>query len=137
MLMIRLQRVGRKNDPSFRVVVLDHHASAKTGRVIEVIGSHDARASRTEIKEDRVKHWLSVGAKASATVNNLLIKKGITEGKKIDVSSKKLGKKAQAKAKAQTNAEQTPTNAEPAPTVTEEITAEPVAEEVATETPVE
>ena len=75
MLMIRLQRVGRKNDPSFRVVVVDSRESTKTGKVIEVVGSHDSRASRTELKAERINHWLSMGAKTSNTVNNLLIKR--------------------------------------------------------------
>lgn len=96
MLMVRLQRVGRKNDPSFRVVVVDSKEAAQSGKAIEVLGSHDARNDRTELKSERINYWLSVGAKASNTVNNLLIKKGVKEGKTIDVSSKKLGKKASA-----------------------------------------
>jgi small subunit ribosomal protein S16 len=96
MLMVRLQRVGRKNDPSFRVVVVDSKEAAQSGKAIEVLGSHDARTDRTELKADRINYWLSVGAQASNTVNNLLIKKGVKEGKSIDVSSKKLGKKASA-----------------------------------------
>ena len=94
--MIRLQRVGRKNDPSFRVVVVDSKEAAQSGKAIEVLGSHDARNDRTELKADRIKYWLSVGAQISNTVNNLLVKKGIKEGKTVDVSSKKLGKKASA-----------------------------------------
>lgn len=91
MLMIRLQRVGRKNDPSFRVVITDSRRAAQTGRIIEIVGSHDARSNRTELKAERITHWLSVGAKTSNTVHNLLIKKGIITGKTIDVSSKKKG----------------------------------------------
>ena len=95
--MVRLQRVGRKNDPSFRVVVVDSKESAQSGKAIEVVGSHDARNDRTELKVDRIKYWLGVGAQASQTVNNLLVKKGALEGgKTINVSSSKLGKKASA-----------------------------------------
>ncbi len=94
--MIRLQRVGRKNDPSFRVVVVDSREAAKSGKAIEVVGSHDSRNDRTELKAERINYWLSVGAKASNTVNNLLVKKGVLTGKTVDVSSKKLGKKASA-----------------------------------------
>ena len=139
MLMIRLQRVGRKNDPSFRVVVVDSREAAQTGKVIEVVGSHDARVDRTELKAERIKHWLSVGAKTSNTVNNLLIKKGIVAGKAVDVSSKKLGKKASASAKATadeqakiTKVEEKPieeVKVEEAPVVTEEIKEEPVPSE--------
>ncbi len=97
MLMVRLQRVGRKNDPSFRVVVVDSKEAAQSGKAIEVVGSHDARNDRTELKVERIKYWLSVGAQASQTVHNLLVKKGALDGaKSVDVSSKKLGKKATA-----------------------------------------
>ncbi len=94
--MVRLQRVGRKNDPSFRVVVVDSKEAAKSGKAIEVVGSHDARTDRTELKADRIKYWLGMGAQASETVNNLLVKKGVTSSKTINVSSSKLGKKATA-----------------------------------------
>jgi ribosomal protein S16 len=45
MLMIRLQRVGRKNDPSFRVVVVDSKEAAQSGKAIEILGSHDDHQS--------------------------------------------------------------------------------------------
>lgn len=128
MLMIRLQRVGRKNDPSFRVVVVDHRQAAKTGKVIEVVGSHDARVDRTELKAERVNYWLGLGAKASATVNNLLVKKGVSTAKTIDVSSKKLGKKASAAvAKAKASAVSEPVAEE----IKEDIAVEEVKEELA------
>lgn len=94
--MVRLQRVGRKNDPSFRVVVVDSKEAAQSGKAIEVLGSHDACNKRTELKADRIKYWISVGAQVSQTVNNLLVKKGLVEGKTTNVSSSKLGKKATA-----------------------------------------
>ena len=96
MLMIRLQRVGRKNDPSFRVVVVDSHAAAKTGKVIEIVGNYDARHGEPSLKAERILDWISKGAQVSDTLNNLLVKKGVIKGVKKDVSSKKLGKKAQA-----------------------------------------
>ena len=142
MLMIRLQRVGRKNDPSFRVIIVDSKESAQTGRVIEVVGSHDARASRTELKGERIKYWLSVGAKASNTVNNLLIKNGVTTGTKIDVSSKKLGKKASAAVAATKVAEEKAVKAKAdeeakkiaeAEKLAEEAVVEPVAEPIVAE----
>lgn len=89
MLMIRLQRVGRKNDPSFRAVVVDSHASAKSGKALEVVGSYNSRNGEPILKADRIKYWLSVGARLSDTMHNLLIKKGIITGKKKDVAPKK------------------------------------------------
>ncbi|MDO8572309.1 MAG: 30S ribosomal protein S16 [bacterium] len=89
MLMVRLQRVGRKNDPSFRVVLTDSKNSTKSGKFLEVLGSYNARFGKPEIKADRVKYWVSVGAKVSPTVHNLLINEKITSGKKINVLPRK------------------------------------------------
>lgn len=143
--MVRLQRVGRKNDPSFRVVVVDSKESAQSGKAIEVVGSHDARNDRTELKVERIKYWLSVGARASQTVNNLLVKKGAIEGKTINVSSSKLGKKASAvvaatkaaEEKAAKEAEAKKAEEAKAKEEAEKAAAEPVAEEVPVATPAE
>jgi len=89
MLKIRLQRVGRKNDPAFRVVVVDSKRGPKSGDNIEILGSYNPRFNKAQVKSDRVKHWMSVGAQVSDTVHNLLINEKIIEGKKINVLSKK------------------------------------------------
>lgn len=88
MLKIRLQRVGRKHEPSFRLVLTDSKNSTKSGRFAEVLGSYDPRKTTEALNSERIKHWLSLGADPTASVNNLLIKKGIIRGKKIDVSGK-------------------------------------------------
>ena len=85
MLKIRLQRVGRKHEPSFRLVLTDSKNSTKSGRFNEVLGNYDPRKLTEVIKTDRVKHWLSMGAGVTGTVNNLLIKKGLITGKKTHV----------------------------------------------------
>lgn len=136
MLMIRLQRVGRKNDPSFRVVVVDSRKAAKSGQAIEVLGSHDARHDRTELKAERIKYWLSVGAQASDTVHNLLVKKGVKEGKAVDVSSKKLGKKATAAIAAKKAADEKAAKETEAKKAAEQEVA-PVVEEAVAETAAE
>lgn len=89
MIIIRLQRVGRKNDPSFRVIVVDSHRAAKTGDFLEVVGNYDPRVDRVELKADRIKHWMSHGAQVSDTVHNLLVSQKIIEGKKINVLPRK------------------------------------------------
>ena len=88
MLMIRLKRVGRRNDPSFRVVLMERQKSAKSGRVIERLGSYDARSDKPQLENERIKYWLSVGAKPSNTVHNLLLNNKVITGKKIDVAAK-------------------------------------------------
>lgn len=89
MLIIRLQRVGRKNDPSFRVVLLDSKRAAKSGGVLEVLGSYDARKGKPALKNERILHWISVGAQTSDTMHNLLVSEKVVQGQKINVLPKK------------------------------------------------
>lgn len=89
MLKIRLQRTGRVNNPSFRVVVGEHTNSAQSGKFVEVLGSYDPKAGTMQVKSDRVKYWISKGAQASGTVHNFLVDQKIVDGKKINVMPKK------------------------------------------------
>ncbi len=89
MLTIRFQRTGRKNDPAFRIVVLEKARSPKAGNPLQVLGSYNPKTKHTVIDADSVKHWISKGAEISGTVNNLLITKGVIEGKKVNVLGKK------------------------------------------------
>ena len=89
MLKIRLQRVGRIHEPSFRLVLTDSKNSTKSGRFKEILGSYDPRKSVDAIKADRVRHWLAQGAAATGTVHNLLVTHKIIDAKKINVLPKK------------------------------------------------
>lgn len=89
MLTIRLQRRGRKNDPSFRVILVEAKRAAKTGNVNEILGNYDARSSRIDLKAERIKYWISQGVTVSDTVHNLLISNKVIEGKKINVLPRK------------------------------------------------
>ena len=79
--------MGRKHEPSFRLVLTDSKNSTKSGRFAEILGAYDPRKSSEALKADRIKHWIAQGAGLTATVNNILIKKGLIRGKKIDVSA--------------------------------------------------
>ena len=89
MLKIRLQRVGRKNDAHFRIIVTEHQHKVKTGKFTELVGSYNVKAGISDIKSDRVLHWISMGAQPTETVHNMLVAKKIIEGKKINVLPKK------------------------------------------------
>lgn len=99
MLAIRFQRRGRKNDPSFRIIVSEKARSPKAGNPLEVLGSYDPITKEAIINGERVKHWVNNGAELSGTVNNLLISKGIIEGKKVNVLRKKSIPKKEEEAK--------------------------------------
>jgi small subunit ribosomal protein S16 len=100
MLKIRLQRTGKRGQAYFRVVVLEHTTKPK-GKYLEFLGSYDPHKNEISVKADRVKYWLSMGAQLSETANNLLVGKGVIEGKKVKVwKPKKKKEKEAAQAKA-------------------------------------
>ena len=77
MLRIRLSRVGKKKQPSYRVVVADIEAR-RDGRIVERIGHYNPMAGTGEvhIDEGRALYWLSVGAQPSDAVAQLLRRQG-------------------------------------------------------------
>ena len=89
MLKIRLQRIGRKNDPSFRVIVTDSRNPAKRGRYVELLGTFNPHKDAPILNAERVQYWISKGAQPSLTVHNMLISGGVTSGKKINALPKK------------------------------------------------
>jgi small subunit ribosomal protein S16 len=95
MLMIRFQRIGRTNDPAFRIVVLEKARAAKTGRVTEQLGTYNPRTKAVTLDEAKVKEWIANGAQPSPTMHNFLITKGVIEGKKINVLPRKTPIKAE------------------------------------------
>jgi small subunit ribosomal protein S16 len=85
MLKIRMQRIGRINMPSYRIIVVEHTESTKTGNFTDIVGTYNPRSKERKLDEGKIKHWLSVGAQPSATVHNMLVSVGILKGKKINV----------------------------------------------------
>lgn len=88
MLVIRFFRVGKINQPCFKIVVTDKRRSSTTGRFVEEVGFYNPITKEKVLRADRIKHWISVGAQPSPTVFNLFLKEKIVEGKKIDVHKK-------------------------------------------------
>ena len=80
MVKIRLRRTGSKKKASYRVVVAPVTAP-RDGRFIENVGHYNPREDPPLIvlKEDRVFHWLSVGAQPTDSVKRLLESKGVME----------------------------------------------------------
>lgn len=107
MLKIRLQRVGRKNEPSFRIVLVDSRMGPKSGKALELLGSHDFREGKgnNKINGERIKYWISNGAQVSETMHNMLVNEKIITGKKINVLPKKkpIAKEGKEEAKKESN----------------------------------
>ena len=84
-LKIRLARAGAKKRPYYRIVVADSR-SPRDGRYIEKLGTYDPllpkdSAERVKFVEDRIKHWLGVGAQPTDRVLRFLDMAGIREAR--------------------------------------------------------
>ena len=90
MVTIRLRRTGKKKQPSYRVVIADSR-SPRDGKFIEIVGFYNPvrQPQELEIKADRVRHWMSVGAQPSDPVVRLLKRLNVLDenGKPTPVAS--------------------------------------------------
>ena len=134
---IRLKRVGRKGQPSYRVVVLDGQ-KPRDAKVVADLGSYDPKTNPPtfEIDSDTALKWLLDGAKATSAARNVLAKAGVMEawdaakrGETIAIQPKELKPSAKRKKKEEPPAEEAKAE-EPVEEPTEE---EPEAEEPAEE----
>jgi len=75
---IRLARHGAKKRPFYRIVVADSECR-RDGRFIEKVGTYNPLTdpAQVTIKQERIKHWISVGAKPTTTVKNILKKESL------------------------------------------------------------
>lgn len=116
MLIIRLQRVGKKKFPTYRLIISEK-ARDTWGNYLEELGTFNPHLKENQLvaKVDRIKYWISKGAQMSATINNLFVANKIVEGKKkksVYLSKKRKAKleeknkaKVEAAAKAKADAE--------------------------------
>jgi len=135
MLMMRLQQVGRKNDPSFRIVVTDKRTGVKSDKHVDRIGSYNPKMNHVQIDADKAREWISKGVQPSDTMHNILVSQKVIEGKKRNVLPRKSPivdeeaiKKAEEEAVAKAEAEKAAAEAP-----TEEVTSEDTPEESTTE----
>jgi ribosomal protein S16 len=99
MLMIRLQRRGKKHQPYYRLVVGEKRSKI-LGEQIENLGWYDPKSREKGFKKERVLYWLGVGAKVSPTAHNLLVDTEIISDKKVPAhkkSKKKIEEKTEEK----------------------------------------
>jgi len=97
MLHIRLSRVGKKKQPTYRIIVTEKTRDTK-GKVTETIGHYDPRSAdkKLVVDKERAEHWIKNGAQMSNTIHNLFIKEGIITDKKrksVKISDKRKAKK--------------------------------------------
>lgn len=87
--MIRFQRIGRTNEAAFRIVVLEKERAAKAGNIVELLGTYNPHSKALTLDEAKVKEWISKGAQPTDSMHNLLVNKGVIEGKKVNVLPRK------------------------------------------------
>ncbi|MBI9102237.1 MAG: 30S ribosomal protein S16 [Spirochaetales bacterium] len=77
---IRLKRFGTKKRPYYRIVVSDSR-NARDSKALEEVGIYhpiEVEEKQVSLKEDRIKEWLSKGARPTSTVKKILNKNNIT-----------------------------------------------------------
>lgn len=79
---MRLLRVGKKNQPVFKIVVTDKKNPPKGGRFVAEVGFYNPITKEKVLKKEKILYYLSQGVQPSDTVWNLLISAGIIEGEK-------------------------------------------------------
>ena len=133
--MIRFQRIGRKNDPAFRIAVLDKASGPKAGKYVDLVGTYNPKTKAVTLKPDAIKKWMSQGAQVSPSLHNLLVKEGVIEGAKTSrvVSQVNLGKNIAKKAAEEAAAAEKAA----AEAAKAEAAAAKAAEEAAVEAPIE
>ena len=115
MLAIRLLRVGKKNQPAFKLVVTEKTNPPRAGRFLEELGYYNPLTKERSVNGERAKYWMSVGAKPSDTAHNLLVTEKVIEGEKIAVHAKAKKKEDKAAVLPERQGE-TPTEDTPAET---------------------
>ena len=130
---IRLMRVGKKKQPTYRVVVADSR-SPRDGRFIEILGQYAPRSepSVVSIDGDRALAWIEKGAQPTEQVGKLLEITGVWEQYRVKHGAVAASApKARAAAPAKPEPAKTAAPAEPAPARAEPAAAEPVTEAAA------
>lgn len=87
MLILKLQRVGKKHQAIFRLIIGEKRHKLN-GKQKEYLGWYNPAQNTMKFNADRILHWLRQGAQKTATVHNLLIRSGIINGSKIAVHNK-------------------------------------------------
>lgn len=88
MLAIKFKRTGKKHQAHFRLVVTEKRSKLR-GNYVDELGWLNPRTDEDSVNGDKAKHWIKMGAKPTPSVHNLLVRKGIINGPKIPVHSRK------------------------------------------------
>jgi small subunit ribosomal protein S16 len=82
MLTLKFLRVGKKGQPSYRIIAIEKRTKIN-GKNVEDLGWYDPKNKGFKLNEERVKYWISQGAQPTDSVHNLLVRAGIRKATKI------------------------------------------------------
>jgi small subunit ribosomal protein S16 len=105
MIIIRLQKVGKKHTATYRVVLTQKTAGPRR-KYLELLGNLNRKTKAFSLNKDRILYWIGKGAQPSDSIHNLLISQGIISGAKKPVH--KISKKPPATAAPETAPETVP-----------------------------
>lgn len=120
MVKIRLKRLGKKNSPFYRIVVIPARTK-REGKTLEEIGHYDPMKKELKLDKERAEFWINSGAQPTNTVKRFLIKEGVIKADKADKKEfkKKPGRKSEErsakkkeKAEKKESSEKTDTNSD-------------------------
>ena len=92
MLVIRLQRTGRKGHAQFRVVVQDSRRTPTSGKIVAQVGTYDPHTKTLNLDKERAQHYLDHGAQPSDRVALILKKEGVKLPSWVKLPAKQEGK---------------------------------------------
>ncbi len=87
MLTLRLSRMGKKKQPTYRLIVSEKGRDP-WGKALEILGTYNPRTKVVAFNTERIAYWISKGSQASDSVWNLLLKEKLVEGKKRNTVAK-------------------------------------------------
>lgn len=85
MLKIRFKRIGKKKQPSFRIIISEKSRDTK-GKFLENLGYYNPKSKGKKLDRERIKYWLEKGVQVSDTLHNLLVEEKIISKPKIKIA---------------------------------------------------
>jgi small subunit ribosomal protein S16 len=92
MLVIRMQRTGRKGHAQFRVVVQDSRRTPTSGKIVAALGSYNPHTKTAQLDKEKAEVYLSNGAQPSDRVVRLLKAEGVKLPSWVTEADQKAGK---------------------------------------------
>ena len=81
MLRIRFQRLGKKKQPEYRIILSQGTRDTQYTNT-EILGNYNPKSKKLELNKEKVQYWIGVGAQPSASLHNMFVREGLITAKK-------------------------------------------------------